>query len=244
MSRTTRPRKSAPPPAPVDPVAEAAIQARLDADRIQYDAAKADIIGRWGPRERYIRTYATNLREMGDRALCLPVYQRGAVWTFAQATAFLDSFLMGDIMSAMLLVELDRPGARTFSVLDGQQRLIAMGVSIAAHDGSARIGTAPLISLTDLRWHAEPAPDRFTLASLMGANLFTRTLKLGARQQYVAGYLADKIRSADWPVAILDRDITPAAARRAFAAWNHPGAPIDPDALAALLARPEPADAA
>lgn len=65
------------------------------------------------------------------RTFHLPRWQRGQVWTPEQQVAFAETVWAGLPFQPVLLWEQDAPGgARRLIVLDGQQRLSAMGAHL------------------------------------------------------------------------------------------------------------------
>ena len=72
--------------------------------------------------------------EVGRMSFTLPAYQRDVVWSRAQQLAFVRSVWDGQPVSPIVVWE--RTWSEPVAVLDGQQRLTALGVPMLRADGS------------------------------------------------------------------------------------------------------------
>lgn len=174
----------------------------------------------------------------------LPPYQRPPVWTVAQSAAFLTRLLRGDPGGTLILWEHER---RTI-LLDGQQRLTALGARVVRADGSEN--PTPELYL-DLHayghepdddvpiWHPEPRGEWSpTVAQLLDWEWSFDTFK---RADEVTADLAIEARTnmedAEFHIMIAGHwhGCSPADAVRLFRTANTGGTPMSAEDIAALL---------
>jgi hypothetical protein len=110
-----------------------------------------------------IGTYSVwNMRRSN---LALPPLQRGQVWTPEQQVAFCESYWLGRIMHSHILLWRRSYRSDEHLIVDGQQRLSALGLPVRRPDGSLNACSA-FLDLHDGRWYTERTEDRFTAAEL------------------------------------------------------------------------------
>lgn len=80
---------------------------------------------------------------------------------------------MGRVMHSHVLIWLRDWRSDEALVIDGQQRLTALGLPVRRHDGTYN-ACSSFLDITDGRWCTERAPLRFTAAELLDHNLWFR----------------------------------------------------------------------
>lgn len=192
------------------------------------------------------RPHLMTIREiLCDMVYHLPPWQRGQVWTPDQGVAFCETVWNGLPYMPMLLWE-RRTGpegkGRSVVVLDGQQRLSAMGATILRADGTPNGPTAAHLDLETGRWQVGPADGhppitmRRAVDSLWSFRYWRendeedrwRTVMLCAQAE-------TRIRRAESSVYVIGSGVRVEEAVRIFQAWNMPGVPIPPDEVERLI---------
>lgn len=231
MSRQKRTPHAA---APVNADLELARQAAQAAQ-----AARSAVAARFGGEVDSLWTGLTTVHYLAERPLMLPRWQRAAVWSPDRAAAYCDALLKGVAVAPMMLAERTVGGRRALEVLDGQQRCLALGLTLTC-DGELRSGATAHLCLADLTWHAEPAPGRLTLAQIAAADIYDRLEAdgIGHRSPQTAALasIMNIVMRRSWPAVRVDGATSRQTMRELFAAWNQPGVAFAPEEVAALLA--------
>jgi len=98
--------------------------------------------------------------EVGRMAFTLPAYQRDVVWSRAQQLAFVRSVWDGQPVSPVVVWE--RSWSEPVAVLDGQQRLTALGVSMLRADGTVNEVPRFTLDIAAGEWLDADPGDRVT----------------------------------------------------------------------------------
>lgn len=98
--------------------------------------------------------------EVGRMAFTLPAYQRDVVWSRAQQLAFVRSVWDGQPVSPVVVWE--RTWSEPVAVLDGQQRLTALGVSMLRADGTVNEVPRFTLDIAAGEWLDADPGDRVT----------------------------------------------------------------------------------
>lgn len=212
---------------------------------------------RYGDGSMYARPRPTflSVRQVMEATWYLPPWQRGPVWTPAQQVAYCEALWAGYAIPPMLVWEVGAGGGianRRAVLLDGQQRLLAMGARVVHADGSPVAYSAPRVDLDTGRWDAWPdeGPDRsrLTLAEIVDDGDFHRRpwdrwrrdddaaevhmRRMGMLRADARGRLED-INMVFYAM----ENTPPRLAAEYFRGWNIPGTPIQPSDLEALMQR-------
>ncbi len=176
-----------------------------------------------------------------DYELHLPPYQRGVVWTGEQQRAFCADVFAGFGIQAMLFWAMPSPfggNARCY-VLDGQQRLTALGVPLRRADGTMNPLPASFLDLETGTWKEEPTEHPSIVQPLTAANVacfhpcidpnvfdrrIGKLLHVGRNRLY-----------RDIQIFVLEANTTPEVAVEAFRRWNRPGTPFAEEQIEALI---------
>jgi hypothetical protein len=174
----------------------------------------------------------------------LPPWQRGQEWTPAQQVAVCETVWNGLPLAPILLWERQvGPGVmnRVMVVLDGQQRLCALGADVRRHDGTPCAPTSAHLDLETGRWQAEPAAGYppITMREVSSVRWLTRrcqeTEAFTSRMVDLCAAAIDRV--AEWTGVsyVMGVDVAPDTAVKAFRTWNIPGVPIPPDRVESLI---------
>lgn len=171
--------------------------------------------------------------------LNLPPFQRPATWTPERQVAYADSTLRGSPLAQVLLVEVGWIGTTRTYILDGQQRLTALGCDVRRHDGTPNPPTAARFDVHAGTWGDGPGTYTLHEAGQFALDLF-RAAADHSEERYDGLIALHEIACRiDIPAYVRHYPTpTPEAGAEmaaAFAAINVPGTPIHPDDLAALL---------
>lgn len=166
-------------------------------------------------------------------AFRLPAFQRGERWTPAMQAAFCTAVLVGDPVPPVLLWE-RRDGTW---VIDGQQRLTALGARVVRSDGSPNAASGAFLDVREGRFG--PARGRWDLTAVRLARW--RALNIprpgrGVRDWEWAAVAGDVMRRRSLVTYVLGPEATRDDAVRAFRAVNTPGVPMDHGEVEALVA--------
>jgi len=175
----------------------------------------------------------TPLPSMWGTAFRLPSFQRGERWTPPMQAAFCDAVLVGDPVPPILLWE-RRDGTW---VIDGQQRLTALGAKVVRSDGSSNSPTAAFLDVRTGRFGS--AQGRWHLTAVRVARwraLNVPKPKRGVRDWEWAGVAGEVLRRRTLVTYVLGPDATKDDAVRAFRAVNTPGVLMTPDEVEMLVA--------
>jgi len=175
----------------------------------------------------------TPLPSLWGTAFLLPSFQRGERWTPEMQAAFCDAVLVGDPVPPVLLWE-RRDGTW---VIDGQQRLTALGAKVVRSDGSSN---GPSRAFLDVRTgRFGPEQGRWSLTAVRVARwraLNVPKPRRGVRDWEWAGVAGDVVRRRTLVTYVLGPDATRDDAVRAFRAVNTPGVLMDPGEVEMLVA--------
>ncbi len=180
-----------------------------------------------------------------DAVYHLPPWQRGQVWTPDQQVAFCRTVWDGLPYAPMLLWERrtgpDRKG-QSIVVLDGQQRLSAMGATILRADGTPNTPTAAHLDLETGNWQVGPADGhppitmRRAVDALWGMRYWQETRDEDRwRTVMLCAQAETRLRRAESSVYVIGSGVRVSEAVRIFQAWNVPGVPISPDEIERLI---------
>jgi hypothetical protein len=186
-----------------------------------------------------IRTRCTSqvtpLPSLWGEPFLLPAFQRGERWTPEMQAAFCAAVLVGDPVPPILLWE-RRDGTW---VIDGQQRLTALGAEVVRVDGTRNGPTSAFLDVRTGRFG--PAHGRWHLTAVRAARwralavprpLTGRVL----RDWEWAGDAGEILRRRALVTYVLGPTATRDDAVRAFRAVNTPGVPMSPGEVEALVA--------
>ena len=173
----------------------------------------------------------------------LPPFQREPVWDAARQVAYCNAVFLGRPVAPILVWQRNfgpTIGDRSI-VLDGQQRLTALGAKVMRPDGSLNPPTAARFDLALGRFTS--TPDRWNLAPGMiadylrnhdsGLDFFEEERKLEEAQDPDAAtfywwiHAHGTMSSREIVVHVLDRYMTPEHAIEAFRSINTPGVTFD-----------------
>ncbi len=185
------------------------------------------------------RTQSLNLpvQEVASTNWLLPTFQRGETWTPKMQAAFCNAVLVGDPIPPVLLWE--RPEGTW--VLDGQQRLTAMGAKLVRPHVGGKANSPSQAFLDALRGEFSLEQRHWSVTLARASTWHTLPVaatqpKRNIREWTWIGYANQILRKRRLNIVTLDRNATMADAARAFRAINTPGVPIQPAELDRLLA--------
>lgn len=188
---------------------------------------------------------------LDDGTYHLPPWQRGQVWTPDQQVAFCEAVWMGLPMPPLLVWE-RRVGSgiadRAAVVLDGQQRLCALGARVLRSDGSPVAPTSAFLDLETGRWGTDPAPDWPPITMWDAASgglgwLWEGDYReaLGPERHRRLGMLlaqaSNRVGMVEVVTYLMGPSVPPEDAVAVFRSWNRPGAPIPSEEVEALIAQ-------
>lgn len=180
-----------------------------------------------------------------DSVYYLPPWQRGQVWTPDQQVAFCRTVWDGLPYAPLLLWERrmgpDQKG-RAMVVLDGQQRLSAMGAAVLRADGTPNEPTAAHLDLETGRWQMGPADGhppitmRRAVDTSWGFHHWQETRDEERwRTVMLCAQAETRLQRAESSVYVIGPSVRVDEAVRIFQAWNRPGVPIPPDEVERLI---------
>lgn len=255
---TTRKRK---PPAPLTPAQIEAARVAAEAERARkeahdrwwalLEAERAVGVWPWIERTRVKVSWSNGQSpRMYHDIGYVPEFQRGPVWDGERAIAYVTAWCRGLASSSMLVWHYGNRGW----VLDGQQRLMALGFTLRDADGNERRGATGYLDFETGAIVSEPGPMRATIAEITAqmsasdihgsANEWWRRqhdwISKGENPRLAAmAFDADSLRnSIPHTLAVLggwSQDVTPAEAREYFRHWNIPGVPFAEGEIDRLL---------
>lgn len=190
---------------------------------------------RWRPR-------GMRLHSFRGGPVYLPPFQRAAdAWTPQMQIDYCTALMNGAPTTQLLMVEIGWIETRRHYVIDGQQRLTALGVDIVRHDGTRNPPTAARFNVHTGEWGGSEADGSYSLAeaSVFEYDMWRRADDHSRERSRGLGRLNSLIGNIEIP-AYTSGYYRPSEAvgrelAAAFASINHPGAPIHPDNLAGLL---------
>lgn len=242
---TTRKRKPAAPPTPAQLEAarlaaeEACVRAEASAAWLaEVQAARAAATWPWAAHTRVnVRWHNGQDTRIYHDIGHVPEFQRGAVWTEERAVAYVTSWCRG-LASSPMLAWITGHGPSRAWILDGQQRMIALGFTLRDAAGEVRRGPVGYLDFETGAIASEPGPMRFTIAEITAR---INAAKVDAAENRWAKFCHRSTRSEaiglsamvfdaeemshTFPhtVSVLHQDVTFAQAREYFRHWNIPG---------------------
>lgn len=248
-SRTRKPPAPAvvrpPPPPPEPPVTPLHPWPARMAD---YSAS------RWGQ-----RSGGRHLRELAEMDLHLPPWQRGQVWTGEQQRALCRALWRGLPVAPILLWEQRTDSAKVADpkhrdgyryvgatrtvVLDGQQRLAALGVPMRRWDGVPLVLPEAYLDLEDGTWKAEPMaglPHALTMLAVtdpFGAGRIFWSAQGEAERRLMRLWCeaAEYSGRPDLMTYTIPSSTCREEVIEIYRSWNAPGTPFPPDEVDALI---------
>lgn len=180
-----------------------------------------------------------------DSVYRLPPWQRGQVWTPAQQVALCETIWNG-LPLAPLLLWVRRVGPNISDVavvvLDGQQRLCALGADVRRHDGTPCTPTAAHLDLETGRWQVGPSEGHppVTMREVCDMGWLFDRMWAGEgagddRTVDLAGMAIKRTELWTGCVYAMGPSVTAEDAIQVFRAWNTPGVPIPQDEIEALI---------
>ncbi len=180
----------------------------------------------------------------------LPPWQRPFVWTDGQVMAYHERLLTGGHGGVIVIWRRYAKEGQQAVVLDGQQRLTAVGVKMRRADGApAPDLRRPVWDALAARWTWELGPLRLpfaavcdwrTVDSLRDVALDGDVAALDTDEMRLLRYAMEAMRRPEVVSVVIETSGEPAAqtraALRAFLDLNRGGTPMDADTLAGLEA--------
>ena len=184
-----------------------------------------------------------------DFTYVLPPWQRGQVWTSAQQVALCEAIWSGLPIAPLLLWERQTGpglGDRVTVVLDGQQRLCALGARVLRHDGTPCAPPSAFLDLETGRWSAEPAPSHPPITFARATSSHWTWDRDGYRAQYddatwwrwasLVAHASSRLGQACDSMAVhMGSTIDVERAVQVFRSWNVPGTLFDLAEVEALI---------
>lgn len=172
----------------------------------------------------------------------LPRFQRGQAWTPEQQIALCDALWMRQAIAPIVVFQRIVHGAERRFLLDGQQRITALGGRVIRADGTQNTPTSAHLDLETGRWVVGQVAGQppTTVGDLANLDLDVwmprrdtpptqdRILRLG----WAA---SSRMGRADLVVYQLSSYATHADLVRFFRWWNTPGVQLTPDEVDALI---------
>lgn len=208
--------------------------------------------GRWGS-----RSGSQLVSRLAEMDLHLPPWQRGQVWDGERQRAFCRALWRGLPTAPLLLWEQrvdaepidpnavpDRYGYTPSNyhhrivVLDGQQRLAALGVPMRRWNGVPLDPPESYLDLEDGEWKAEPMPGLpwpLTLTAVSDPGGYWRAGGDDARRLQELWWQAAQRCRPDLLCYTIPRGTPVGEVIEIFRAWNAPGVPIPPEQIDALI---------
>lgn len=178
----------------------------------------------------------------------VPEFQRGPVWNDARACAYVTAWCRGLASSSMLAWLHKGKGW----ILDGQQRLMALGFALKDAAGRERRGPVGYLDFETGEIVSAPGPTRATIAEITAPLVRTEGSPPWWRRQHdwiaqgdnprlaAMAFDANSLRNAmPHTFAILGgwhENVTPEVAREYFKHWNIPGVQFGDGEIDRLLA--------
>jgi hypothetical protein len=190
------------------------------------------------------RPHLASMRKLlHDAIYHLPPWQRGQVWTPAQQVAFCETIWNGLPFAPILLWERRVGKDHAVIILDGQQRLSALGANVLRHDGTPNEPTAAHLDLETGRWQIGPADGHPPITMKAAADMWW-TWKLRPsmtedghyRLAMLVGAASTRLQHSDTSVYVIGASTPVEDAVRIFRAWNVPGTLFPPEEVERLIA--------
>lgn len=173
----------------------------------------------------------------------LPPWQRGQVWTPAQQVAFCEAVWYGMPFQPILLWQRDGYKGAPI-VLDGQQRLCALGAYVLRADGTPNAPTAAHLDLETGRWQVGPADGHPPITMAHAAStgwLHDEWTPDGRadlarwRTSSLVAEASERLRGGRSFVYTIGTGVPVEDVIRIFRVWNTPGVAFPPDEVEALI---------
>lgn len=179
-------------------------------------------------------TQVTPLPALWNMGFRLPSFQRGERWTATMQSAFCDSVFRGEFIPPILLWE-RRDGTW---VIDGQQRLTALGARVVRPDGSTNTPTSSFLDVRSGRFGSGRGRWDLTVVRLARWRVLSipKPAGRGAREWEWASVAGEIMRKRSLVTYVLGPEATQADAVRAFRAINTPGVLMAPGEVEELIA--------
>lgn len=176
----------------------------------------------------------------------LPPWQRGQIWTPTQQVALCETIWNGLPLAPFLFwARQTGPGIedRAVVVLDGQQRLCALGADVRRHDGTPCAPTAARLDLETGRWGVNVGSDEtpITMRHLastawLSERVFNHRFRHDERIMDLVCDAEHRVTGWTGVVYAMGLGFTPELATEVFRSWNIPGEPIPASEIEALIA--------
>jgi hypothetical protein len=178
-------------------------------------------------------TQSTPLASVHSAGFKLPAFQRGERWTPEMQASFCSAVLKGDPVPPILLWD-RRDGTW---VIDGQQRLTALGAPIMRADGSYNTHTAAYFDVKTGSFSLRQGRWSLTAAQLARWHSLgkPKTARVAREWDWTA-IAGTVLRKRNLVTYVLGPDATQEDAVRVFKSINTPGIPMSPGEVEALIA--------
>lgn len=200
----------------------------------------------WHSREKvYGNSYKLTVRQMcADITWYLPPFQREVVWDAEKQAAYCNTLFLGLPTAPILVWErYVGDGARRYFVLDGQQRLTAMGARVIRADGTPNPPTGAFFDHAEGRFTTAPGRWATTMTDLadykFGEHMRTeRSLEDPEvkKHWYWRIFAYDRIAGVEGATFVLEHGTPPARVVDAFRSINRPGVPFTEAEVERLIA--------
>lgn len=189
----------------------------------------------------HIQTHRSHIHELAGSSWTLPPFQRGEVWDVERQAAFANSVFSGLPTGPILAWERsrrvndDRSEVTRF-LLDGQQRLTALGVPIVRADGTANRIPCLDFDIKTGRFVSSPAPGVTPARLVDFETVWGRKDELPEPEFWGLCYAQAQLQRAELVVYDLSPYTSPARAVEAFRCINRPGIAFDEAEIEKLIA--------
>jgi hypothetical protein len=167
----------------------------------------------------------------------LPPFQRDLVWSPEQQAAFCNTVFQGLPTAQCLVWRRYVAGKHVSLVLDGQQRLAAVGAPVRRHDGTVNPPPRAYFDLATGRFGTDPGRWALTMADIAvfrGCDHLRTSDELEAAGDleghdlwHAKIYANDVAGGRDLTFFVIDENATPEYVVESFRAINRPGVPFD-----------------
>lgn len=184
---------------------------------------------------------------MAESEFRLPSFQREAVWSVDQQAIFLSRLMRGYPFGTVLAWE--REYQSPWLVLDGQQRLTALGAKLVRQDGSVNKSAAlyfdveAWLSGQGLCWFSKPqGPRPMMVHNFLQQSFYEDVLQMRSSRgelTEVERWLIEAFNAfndQDVHIQVIDWSVTVDQAMEIFAAANTGGTPMSNEEVARLIA--------
>lgn len=219
------------PPLPVDPAVLAAQEEARLKRKALHDAVHAKVAS-WFPgsvQQGFQCSYET-LYGLYDRGrfksdfIRVPNFQRPVVWSHEQQVRFCQTAMKGLLCQSFIFWQKYEKDGRVFYVVDGQQRLTALGVPMT-RNGVLQEGCKAYLDLEG-NWHSTPGEGRFSMWELVRDHIDNVcNSEIPDEQRYLYGALENQLNyfRMCWVVVGSLRDLSAQEAQAIFRTLAIPG---------------------